>query len=189
MAIVFQKLTPEAADAFFRFFDRDAFSDHEDWAGCYCLESHIASEANEALTDREARKQKAAELIGEGVMTGYLIYDGDEIVGWCNAGDKTSYGPICAYAPMRTGPLEKGRVKVLYCLDIAPQARGRGLARLALEQVLADAKEEGYAFVEAYPFRDTSFPYQYRGPVRLYEQYGFERLRELDWCVVMSKAL
>lgn len=52
-------------------------------------------------------------------MTGYLVYDDSRIIGWCNAGDKTAYLPICENDDFRTDDCEKGRIKVLYCIDIA----------------------------------------------------------------------
>ena len=47
-------------------------------------------------------------------MTGYLVYDDDKIVGWCNAGDKSHYGPVCADKEFLTDKIEKGTIKVLY---------------------------------------------------------------------------
>lgn len=190
MELSFKKLTPAIADDFLRFFDHDAFSDHEEWDGCYCLESHLTQRQDEALAGKKPeRREKAKQLIDEGVMTGYLIYDGDTVVGWCNAGDKTTYRPICEYEGFYTDELEKGKIKILYCIDIAPDHRGKGIANRIIEQFLADAKEEGYSYVEAYPYTDEKFAYQYRGPVKVYEKYGFAIYRKLDWAYVMRKAL
>lgn len=181
MELQFRKLTPEMADEFLQYFDYDAFSDHEEWAGCYCLESHLKKDENEAYT--------AKELILQGVMNGYLIYDGDRVVGWCNAGDKGDYAPVCENKAFFTDKLERGSIKVLYCIDIAPAYRGKGIANLVIKRVLDDAKEEGYLYVEGYPFSDESFPYQYRGPVRLYKKYGFQLFRKEEWFYIMRKEL
>ena len=188
MEIRFEKLTPERIDDFFHFFDHDAFSDHEEWAGCYCLESHIKETAEEKFT-REVRRQKAKALILDGTMTGYLLYDGATVAGWCNAGDKGTYGPICANEAYFTEPPEQGRIKIIYCIDIAPNYRGRGIADLIVERVTADAKEEGYSYLEGYPFVDETLAYQYKGPLRLYEKHGFQPYRKNEWFYVMRKAL
>lgn len=74
-------------------------------------------------------------------------------------------------------------------MDIAPGYRGRGIAKAVMERVLADAKEEGYSYVEGYPFSDTERGYQYRGPVRLYEKYGFMIYRKQDWFLIMRKEI
>lgn len=188
MELRFEKLTPELTDEFFRFFDNDAFSDHKEWAGCYCLESHIKEEVESKYT-REERREKATELIQNGIMNGYLIYDGDRIVAWCNAGDKTTFAPICENGEFATDSLVKGKIKMLYCIDIAPDYRGKGIADQIIEQVLADAKEEGYSYVEGYPLSDGAYPYQYKGPVRLYEKHGFETYRKNSWFYIMRKAI
>lgn len=184
-----KKLTPEMADDFLHYFDHDAFSDHEEWSACYCLQSHLSREEDETCILKEERRQKAKEFVRQGVMTGYLIYDGDKVVGWCNAGDKLGYAPVCADEAFFTDPVEKGRIKVLYCIDIAPGYRGKGIAKTVMETFLADAQKEGYTYVEGYPFSDTKRDYQYRGPVRLYEKYGFDLYRQQGWFLIMRKKL
>lgn len=189
MDISIKKLTPEMAEDFLYYFDHDAFSDHEEWSACYCLQSHLSREEDEACVLKEDRRRRAEEFVRQGVMTGYLIYDGDRVAGWCNAGDKADYGPVCADGAFYTDEALRGRIKVLYCIDIAPDYRGKGIASSIVERVLADAEEEGYAYVEGYPFSDTERPYQYRGPVRLYKKYGFEVYRKEDWFYIMRKSI
>lgn len=135
------------------------------------------------------RRSAAGELIDSGVMTGYLIYDGETPVGWCNAGDKSAFGPIIHNDIFKTGEPEKGRIRIVYCIDIAPEYRGRGLASAVLERVIADARDGGYSFVEGYPFTDAAFEYQYRGPRRLYEKHGFVLYREAGWVDIMRLEL
>ena len=187
MDICIKKLTPEMEDDFLYYFDNDAFSDHEEWSACYCLQSHLSKEEDEKCVRKEDRRRKAKELVRQGIMTGYLIYEGERVIGWCNAGDKFDYGPVCADEEFLTDKIEKGNIKVLYCMDIAPAYRGKGIAKIVMERFLADAKEEGYLFVEGYPFSDTKRTYQYRGPVRLYEEYGFELYRKQGWFFIMRK--
>lgn len=177
-------------DDFIYFFDHDAFSDHEEWSGCYCLESHLREEENSALWGKiNKRREKAKDLIRKGIMTGYLIYDGFDVVGWCNSGDKRDYLPICENEDFSSDNAEKSKIKIIYCIDIAPDYRGKGIANCIVEKVLADAEEEGYSYVEAYPFMDKKLEYQYKGPFRLYEKNGFEIYRELDEFYIMRKAL
>lgn len=190
MELTIKKLTPELVEDFLRFFDRDAFADHGECAGCYCLESHISQEANQQTWgDFEKRRKMAADFVLQGVMTGYLVYDGPTIIGWCNAGDKLGYEPVCAYEPFVTDGHEKGKIKLIYCFDIAAAYRGKGVARTLIEHILAEAKREGYLYVEAFPSNDPDFPYQYHGPLKLYEKLGFETVRELEWCYIVRKTL
>lgn len=174
---------------FLDYFDHDAFSDHAEWSACYCLESHLSQPEEEACQTKEARRQKAKELIQQGIMNGYLLYDGRRIVGWCNAGDKVTYQPLWEDPFFSLEAVKPGQTKVLYCIDIAPDYRGKGLANRVMEQFLADAKQEGCSYAEGYPFSDHDFPYQYKGPFRLYQTYGFTLEREGPQSCVMRKKL
>ncbi len=189
MEIYFKKLMPDMADEFLHYFDYDAFSDHEEWAACYCLESHLKKDENEKYSEKEERRKKAKDLIQQGIMRGYLIYDEHRVVGWCNAGDKRDYEPISGNKAFLTDNHESRKIKVLYCIDIAANYRGKGIANLVMEKVLADAKEEGYSYIEGYPFSDENFSYQYKGPFKLYKKYGFQLYRKEDWFYIMRKEL
>lgn len=190
MDFLFKRLTPELCEDFIYFFDHSAFSDHEEWAGCFCLESHITHDEDTRLEGKiNARRLLARELVMSGVMNGYLVYKGSEIVGWCNCDDKMNYAPICGNGSLMRGDEEKGKIKSIYCFDIAPAYRGQGLTHLMLDKVCEDAKIDGYSFVEVYPHADTKYEYQYHGPIRLYKKHGFEMLCQGDWLCVMRKRL
>ena len=163
MDIKIEKLTPDRVEDYIYYFDHVAFTDHEEWANCYCLESHLSQEENEAMwTEKDHRREKARELIMKGIMQGYLVYDGDDVIGWCNAGDKTGYEPLMSNSIFETKKV--GRI-------------------------IRDAEEEGYSYVEGYPFRDRKFEHQYHGPIPLYEKHGFQMFAERDWVCIMQKSL
>lgn len=190
MDIVIKKLTPELCEDFIYFFDNTAFSDHEEWVECFCLESHISHEEDARLEGKaDVRRELARELVMSGVMNGYLVYDCGDVVGWCNCDDKMNYAPICSNSSLMRGDENPGMIKSVYCFDIAPAYRGRGIAHLMLDRVCEDAKSDGYSFVEVYPYADIEEKYQYRGPIRLYEKHGFEMLCRGDWLCVMRKEL
>lgn len=190
MNITFKKLTPELADEYLYFFDHMAFTDHEEWSLCYCLESHLSKEENHAIwSDKAARRERAAELIRAEIMQGYLVYDGELVMGWCNAGDKIGYGPVIADEGHYTMKLREGVVKIIYCIEITPAYRGKGIAHLIMEKVCEDAKAEGYSFVEGFPFADKSLEYQFHGPYHLFERHGFTCLGEKGRFCIMQKSL
>ncbi|MCH5287503.1 MAG: hypothetical protein J1E43_08770 [Christensenellaceae bacterium] len=124
MELTIRRLTPELLDDFQQFFDGDAFSGHEEWAGCYCLESHLDPKKNERLMPfagvLETRRWMAMAMVEQGVTNGYPVYDGSCVIGWCNAGDKRDYLPVCREEQLITEPHERGKTKLLYCFDIAP---------------------------------------------------------------------
>lgn len=184
-----RRLTPDLTDDYLYYFDNVAFKDHEEWSYCYCLESHLKQEENDAITDKSWRREKAKELIAEGVMQGYLVYDGDAVVGWCNAGDKTGYEPIMANSEFETQKADKGKILVVYCFEIEAASRGKGITHLLMDRIARDAEEEGYSYIEGYPFTDVNFEYQYRGPISLYEKHGFRKIAEKGWFCIMQKEL
>lgn len=164
-------LTPGMAGEFFRYFEESAFPPGDPRANCYCLESHLRDEAcYEEVFDR---RMQAKELIDSGKMTGYLLFDGQRPVGWCNAGDKLGYEPVREDSRFFTTGCERGQIKIIYCMDIAGEYQGRGLASLLMERFLSDARAEGYLWAVGYPFADREYIYQYHGPARLWEKHGF----------------
>lgn len=191
MEIEIKKLTPDMADEYLRYFEEVAFTDHDEWANCYCLESHLPREENEAtFQDREFRRNTARKMVEDGLMQGYLVYSGGAAIGWCNAGDKVDYEPIMAEGEFETmkNP-HRGQIKVVYCFELAPGYRGKGISHQLLEQIIQDAKEEGYSWLEAFPFADRDFEYQYHGPVPLYEKHGFVQIAEKSWFRIMQRKL
>lgn len=190
MDIQIRKLTPDMIEDYLYYFDNVAFQDHEEWAHCYCLESHLSQDENEELWgDKERRSERARGLIADGTMQGYLVYDDKNVVGWCNAGDKTGYKPLMENNIFETLKAGKGEIKAVYCFEIAPGYRGKGIANLLLDRIVQDAKEEGFSYVEGYPFTDREFAYQYHGPVPLYEKHGFQMIARRDWFCIMQKKI
>lgn len=182
-----ERLTPEQISDYLYFFDHVAFTDHEAWSMCYCLEGSLTQAENDALSDREARRERARQLITQGTLCGYLVYAEDKVVGWCNAADKDHYPMLCACEYDTKLPLNA--IRVLYCMEIAPAWRGKGIAHQLVERVCADARADGKLAVEAYPFSDEQFAWQYRGPRKLYEHHGFTLLAQHEWLLVMRKLL
>jgi len=76
------------------------------------------------------------------------------------------------------------------CFAIAPGYRGKGLSFALLEFVIEDAKARGYAAVEGYPrMQKDHEPYDFNGPLRLFEKAGFKETARKGDILVMSKDL
>lgn len=182
MNITVQRLTPALTDDFLRFFDLSAFSDNPGWAGCYCSFYHF--------TDADWEKRSAADnrlfahsAIEHGAMNGYLAYVGNEPVGWVNAGRRDAYARLCT-AP---GLPEGNNVCSVVCFTVAPECRGLGIASLLLSAVLDGAKGR-FDYVEAYPLKKAlSAALCYHGPLVMYENAGFETVKEMDGYWVLRK--
>lgn len=190
--IVIRKLVPQLCEDWLQFFDHAGFQDHEDWAFCYCLEGHLDRKTQEEWTDAKERRKRAIELIQAGVMQGYLAYLQDKVIGWCNVNDRENYPYLTETfreIGYRTKEAEDMHVKAVFCFLVAPQYRKRGVAQLLLEQACRDAAQDGYACMEAYPFADGKFEFQYHGTIQMYEKNGFEEIANLQYVKVMRKRL
>lgn len=176
MEMIIRPLAPGMAGEFFRFFEESAFPWGDPRTNCYCLESCLADE--QRYQETTERRWVAKHLIDAGELTGYLLYDGERPVGWCNAGDKAGYPPVCQNPELFTTQPRPGQIRIVYCIDIAEGWQGKGLASLMMRRFLADAQAQGYRFAEGYPFVNQAYAWQYPGPVRLYEKFGFSLFRE-----------
>lgn len=218
MDLTIKRLTPALAEDFFAFFDFRAFSDGSTFYPCYCNAFQLTEEQirtdffarAEALSGgpeglrngveslRLAMRESAERMIAQGILQGYLAYDGALSVGWCNANDRKSYvrvgdfdldklpavGECAAFAD------ETERVKSVVCFEIAPGYRGKGIASALLRQVCEDAWAEGYDAVEGYPMLHDGYdPQDYTGPLRLYENAGFVRVGRRGRLLILRKNL
>ena len=211
MHFAIKRLTPALAEDFFAFFDLRAFSDGSNFYPCYCNAFQLTEEQiqtdffarAEALGGgveslRLAMRESAEKMLAEGVLQGYLAYDGDLSVGWCNANDRTRYVRVGDFdldklpAPGECAAFADGseRIKSVVCFEIAPGYRGKGLAAGLLQRVCEDALAEGYDAVEGYPMlHDAYDPQDYTGPLRLYENAGFVRVGQRGKLLIMRKEL
>ncbi|MCL2775103.1 MAG: GNAT family N-acetyltransferase [Oscillospiraceae bacterium] len=140
MNIEIKKLSADLLDDWLCFFDNTAFSDNDDWAGCYCMCCHwndeLASKrAWDCSKSNAAHNRKCAvNFIKNGIMQGYLAYYDGKAAGWCNVNDKQAYDSV--NLDFNWEDSEKGkRIKSIVCFCIAPDLRGRGIASQLFEKV------------------------------------------------------
>jgi len=174
--ITVKPLSPALTEDFFEFFNLRAFTDSPPWGGCYCQFPQMSKE--DAVKARET-----PEAFGEGgiireqhrtgAIRGYLAYADGLPIGWCNANDRANLPIEPAGGPSHYAPAER-KEKAVLCFEIAPEYRGKGVARALLRRVIDDARAEGCTAIEAYPDQSRKRDnYDYHGPVRLYEKAGF----------------
>jgi len=200
MDIIIRKLSPELIDDYLHFFDVTPHSERpdEDECKCYCVWWCAAEQDPDNigyLLSREKRRGYAAQAIRENRIQGYLAYNGDKVVGWCNANTKADclqcfcWRRFMGHVPA-DGLAAGVRVKSVFCFLVAPEFRRQGVTKLLLQRVCEDAARDGFDFVEAYPGRDfISEAKDCAGPVGLYMQSGFEVRFENEGQLVMRKGL
>lgn len=208
MNLVIKRMAPELEEDYFDFFDNRAFSDNSPYYPCYCnafnmSAEHIRLEMIEKANAmgggiqgwKCALRRCAQKMVKQGIIQGYLAYDNEISVGWCNANDKKSYyrfGEFSLDDPLTDEATDSSieKVKSVVCFEIAPKYRGKGLATALLKQVCEDALKEGYEYVEAYPVaREKEEKLDFTGPVRLYEKLGFTLFEQRGKMLVMRKKL
>ena len=199
MNIEIKALTPELEEVYFDFFDNRAFSDGSPYYPCYCNAFNMSKEQIDselfakseiygggAENWKRALRESAVKMVRAGARKGYLAFADGLAVGWCNANDRMNY--------YRVGEFDLDNVpsdeKPVVCFEIAPDYRGNGIATALLERVCSDAKNDGYAFIEAYPMKQGhNNALAFTGPIKLYEKFGFVTFCENGNTIIMRKAL
>ena len=137
-----------------------------------------------------ASRKVAEQQISDGALRGYLAYDGGISIGWCNANDRANYPAEPYYDDVLFHAPAEMKEKAVVCFEIAPDHRRKGVATALLNQVITDAKAEGYAAVVGFPvMRKERYEWDNQGPIRLYEKTGFTKASEKDGKAVMRKIL
>ena len=194
MEITIRRLTAELSADYLDFFDHRAFTDGNPNGPCYCTspnqdEGSIQRMVSEFRVHgvKDTVRKYAAEMLERNMIHGYLAYDGDLSVGWCNAADMESYA---GFVPDFARKCACGKTVSVVCFEIAPEYRGKGIASALLSRVCSDARSEGYAAVEGYArISDKRDEFDYQGPVRLYEKAGFTEVAKENGQVIMRKVL
>ena len=192
--IVIKRLISELNDDYLDFFDNRAFTDNNPNGPCYCTSPNQDAETIQKMVGefklhgvKETVRKYAAEMLGRNEIQGYLAYDGELAVGWCNAADMESYA---GFVPAFARENARGKTVSIVCFEIAPEYRGMGIASALIGRVCSDAKAAGYAAVEGYPrISEERNNFDYQGPVRLYEKAGFREAARENGQAVMRKIL
>lgn len=195
MSVVIRKLSADLAEDYVRFFDTtphdDNIAEHKCYCVCWCSDDY----AGKDFSTVQKRREWALQYVKTGKIQGYLAYHGDSVIGWCNANTKSdclkcaSWRKFMGYVPLEE-PETGVRVKSVFCFTIAPEWKRKGVATQLLERVCQDALQDGFDFVEAYPYQESSFQSSdFGGHVEMYKKCGFHVSLETEQGLVMRKQL
>jgi GNAT superfamily N-acetyltransferase len=199
MNLIIKPLMPELTADYLDFFDKRAFADDRNNPNgpCYCNAPTLeTAEVKQMVSEfghdvKGALRRNAAQQLAEGRLHGYLAFDGETSIGWCNAGDMKDY-PVndWNFVPPIARQIACGNTLSIVCFAIAPAYYGQGIATAMLERAIADARSAGYMAVEGYgDVQNDRVSWDFHGPVRLYEKAGFTAVARKDGRVVMRKEL
>lgn len=195
MAIEIRKLIPSLAEDYVKFFDSTPHDDNLDEHKCYCVCWCNDDYEGKDFSMVEKRRKWALQYVKDNSIQGYLAYSGDTVVGWCNANTKSdclkcaSWRRFMNYVPLEESN-EKIKVKSIFCFVIAPEIQRKGIATLLLQRVCKDAIQDGFDFVEAYPYKESSYQSSdFGGHFEMYIKNGFHVSLETEQGLVMRKSL
>jgi GNAT superfamily N-acetyltransferase len=186
--IEIKALSNKLVDDYLNFFDNIAFSDHQEWSWCYCASPHFDEDTIEKFyrMGKENLRDEAKTLINENIIQGYLAYEKNNVIGWCNCGNKTNYK--CLRNELWDINDKNLKIKSIVCFTIAPDMRGKGIATRLLDRICSDAVKEPFSCLEAYPIKGegNSFDH-YVGPYKLYKNKGFNIYKEFEKDMIVRK--
>ena len=173
-AIEVHSLCGERLADFLHFFDHVAFAENDEWRGCYC-HFHYHDPGNGAWRRRPAQtnRQAMVALIGQGRAEGLLAYEGDRVVGWCNA------APLERFPVLRRLPGDPEGAAFVPCFLIARGRRRQGIARQLLRAACEAFERRGYERILGKPMRSVKTPADSAfGPLAVFIEAGFSVLFE-----------
>lgn len=182
MNISIKALSPSLIEDYLYFFDQMVFTENPHWSQCYCYSYHFTGASEE--WNKEKNRLAVIDLIQAGKMKGFLAFEDDMVVGWCNANDK------CNYQSLTKGGNKKSELCSIVCFLIHPRYRRSGIAQKLLERVIESYGKEAFRFIEAYPRKEThSCERNYHGHFSMYKKLNFRIEEELDDHYVVRKRL
>jgi ribosomal protein S18 acetylase RimI-like enzyme len=186
MNIEIRPLTKAIKEDYLFFFDHIIFSENPDRSKCYCYDYHFTG--NVETCTRETSRASVINLINENKLRGYLVYDHDKPIGWCNANNRLNYQRLLKDYDYIDNPDDT--VCSIVCFLIHPDYRRQGIAQQILDKIIRDYSTRDYDYFEAYPKKEgISCEGNFKGPLELYKRAGFKINKEYDNYYVMRKAI
>jgi GNAT superfamily N-acetyltransferase len=195
MDIEICKLIPELAEDYVHFFDATPHDKNVEKHKCYCVCWCNDDYEGKDFSTAEKRRKYALQYVKGNNIQGYLAYSGNTAVGWCNANTKSDCLKCVSWRRfMDYVPLEESntgiKVKSVFCFVIAPEMKRKSIATLLLERVCKDALQDGFDFVEVYPYKESSYQSSdFGGYFEMYKKSGFHVSFETEQGLVMRKQL
>ena len=154
------------------------------FGGCWCMGHHAMDNGESYRGKRYDKRAKKEELVRTGRAHAALVFDTDGLAqGWAKYGSLEEQ-PIVEHNRRAYDedppPAPDWRIT---CFYVDTRHRRQGIARAALEGALELIARAGGGIVEALPEvtagRTAHGRFLFEMTVELYEEYGFERVRQI----------
>lgn len=189
--ISIRALTPENVGDYLAFFDHVAFADNPKWQYCYCNFLHYDQRQSIRFGDTKPEDNRAAAKarICSRAMHGYLAFDGERAIGWCQAAPRPTIPALSDEPDHPDGAA--AQTGSIVCFVIAKDYRRKGLARRLLDAACDGFRAQGFRYAEGYPRAGlTNDGQNHYGPLSMYLAAGFSALRtDKDGTTVVRKRL
>ena len=156
------------------------------WGGCWCVAFHPKpDESNRTATSPSAYKER---LVRANQSHAALVYDGADVVGWCQFGPPTEL-------PRRMGGFRKLGAAApdwrITCFFVDRDRRREGIAEAALAGALRMIAAKGGGTVDGYPIATRGKPYSssflFGGTESMFADAGFRPLGSLGTSKVVMR--
>jgi hypothetical protein len=148
------------------------------WGGCWCTAFHLnRSEEKQWTGKHRALKEK---LVRASRSHEALVYDGTDIVGWCQFGPPVELpGRMSGYGKLDEAPPDWR----ITCFFVDRDHRKEGVSKVALQGALRMIASKGGGTVDGYPIDTRGKPYSssflWGGTHSMFTEFGFRPLGAL----------
>ena len=179
-------LTKELKEDYLYFFDNIVFDENPDRSICYCNDFHFLGDV--ATCTREMSRSIIMDRLDENKQKGYLVYDNDTPVGWCNVNNRLNFQRLLRDYDVIDNPDDMACSIVCFLMN--PDYRRKGIARMILERIILDYSDTDFDYLEAYPKKgELSSEGNFKGPLELYKRFDFKVHKEHDDYYVVRRKL
>ena len=185
-------LDKSRTEDYLRIFDQDSSGS----VVCYCTQWNMTQEEierriiepvkNNVAQLSQISRDIAVEMICANKIQGYLAYEDNVPVGWCNCDDKGNYSFLARHVSAGS---EKENIKSIVCLKVVEEKGFFEVGSALLEVVCRLSKSEGYSFVEVYPHEGAMICTEFDSAMQLYLENGFKLLSLKNGGAVLRKEL
>lgn len=127
------------------FFKVHCQAEGTDW--CYCTAWWVPTWEGFGERSDAQNRELRERLFAAGHDDGFLLYKGEEPVGWSQVGQRDRLEKLRNQYGLEPDP----GVWAITCFTILPRCRGQGLARRLLEGILLSLRMSGIERVQAFP--------------------------------------
>jgi GNAT superfamily N-acetyltransferase len=182
-----KELGPPTWPDFARFFE----SHPPVWSGCWCTAFHLTRDEEKAMATAVQRRALKKKLVLADRSHAALVYDGADIVGWCQ------FGPPAELPARMSGYGRIGEALPdwrITCFVVHRDRRRQGIAKAALVGALRIIAAKGGGTVDGYPINVKGKPYSssflWSGTESMFAEVGFRSIGHFGTSkVVMRKVV